>query len=202
MKSEFGKHKIYESPKNDYEYTHNLNLVKRILNRYNLQFNMNVSEIVKAKNCFELANWFKNLYDLNKEHNDDEFHYSLKSFTPSKVGSISYKSPAPKSMSRATSSDVKKGKSNVKSIIQLSGNGEVFIPNRAETSYGNRLASPNQFFNRNISANYLEKSEITEYSSGQKIHLRKDSRSLAAKKRENLFMNKTSIYIPINDGEF
>ena len=106
----------------------------------------------------------------------------MKSYTPSKIGSVSYKSPAAKSMSRATSSDVKKGK--VKPIMQLSENGEVFVPNRTETNqFGNRLGSHNQFFNRNVSTSYLEKTDINEYSSGQKIHLRKEARSLAAKKR-------------------
>ena len=82
--------------------------------------------------------------------------------------------------------------------MQLSGNGEVFIPNKTETNqFSNRLGSPNQFFNRNVSANILEKTEINEYSSGQKIHIRKETRSLAAKKRENFFMNKTSNHIQI-----
>ena len=108
--SEMSRHKIYEKPKNDYEFTHNLNLVKKILNKSSLQLNMNVAEVVRSKNSFELANWFRNLYDLNKVDNDDEFAYSQKSYTPSKVGTASYKSPMHRNISRATSSDVRKNK--------------------------------------------------------------------------------------------
>lgn len=47
-----------------------MNIVKKVLNKHNLQLNMNVQQIVLTKNCFELANWFKNLYDQNKSDKD------------------------------------------------------------------------------------------------------------------------------------
>ena len=53
-----------------------MNVVKRILNKHNLLMNMDVSAIVDSKNCFEFANWFKNLYDQNKSEKDDEFVYA------------------------------------------------------------------------------------------------------------------------------
>lgn len=81
-----GKYKIYERPVNQYEQTQNMNTIKKVLNKHNLQFNMNVSMIIASKNCFQLANWFKNLYQQNKSDKDTEFHYSEKSSqTPSKI---------------------------------------------------------------------------------------------------------------------
>ena len=41
----------------------NLQQVKKILNKYKLQMNLNISEILKSKNSFDLLNWFKNLND-------------------------------------------------------------------------------------------------------------------------------------------
>jgi hypothetical protein len=40
-----------------------MQMVKKMLNKYKLQMNLNISEIIKTKNCFDLLNWFKNLYD-------------------------------------------------------------------------------------------------------------------------------------------
>lgn len=61
-----------------------MNIVKKVLNKHNLQLNMNVQQIVLTKNCFELANWFKNLYDQNKSDKDTQFHASEKSKSPDK----------------------------------------------------------------------------------------------------------------------
>lgn len=46
------KNKIYDKPNNIYEYTYNMNTVKRILNKHNLQMNMDVPGLVNSKNCF------------------------------------------------------------------------------------------------------------------------------------------------------
>lgn len=81
--------------------------MKKILNKFGHQLNLNVLEVVESKNCFELASWFKNLYDHNKEDNDEEFAYSQKSFTPSKLGATTYRSPASK-LPRATSSNIRR----------------------------------------------------------------------------------------------
>lgn len=78
------KYKTHDKPVNQYEQTLNMNFVKKTLNKHGLQLNMNVQQIVASKNCFELANWFRNLYDQNKSDNDTEFHYSERNDTPSK----------------------------------------------------------------------------------------------------------------------
>lgn len=46
------KLKIYEKPVNQYEQTMNMNLVKKTLNRYGLQLNLNVPQVISSKNCF------------------------------------------------------------------------------------------------------------------------------------------------------
>ena len=67
---------------------------------------MDVPSLVSSKNCFQFANWFKNLYDQNKGDKEDEFVYAEKNFTPSKTNSsFKYNSPVLKNILRATSSD-------------------------------------------------------------------------------------------------
>lgn len=46
---------------------YNLKVLKKILNKHNLQRDMDPNSISQTKNCFEMANWFKNLYEQNKE---------------------------------------------------------------------------------------------------------------------------------------
>lgn len=68
--NDVAKYKICEKPINQYEQSLNMNIVKKVLNKHNLQLNMNVQTVIASKNCFELANWFKNLYDQNKSDSD------------------------------------------------------------------------------------------------------------------------------------
>lgn len=92
-----------------------MNIVQKVLNKHNLQLNLNVQSIVTSKNCFELANWFKNLYDQNKSDNDTEFNYSEKSKTPSKImEEIPISISNYKSLPRAISSNNKKDNSQKK----------------------------------------------------------------------------------------
>lgn len=113
--SDISKHKVYEKAINIYEQTQNMNIVQKVLNKHNLQLNLNVQSIVTSKNCFELANWFKNLYDQNKSDKDTEFNYSEKSRTPSKImEEIPVSIANYKTLSRAISSNKKKDNSSKK----------------------------------------------------------------------------------------
>ncbi len=112
-----------------------MNVVKKVLNKHNLQLNMNVQAIVLSKNCFQLANWFKNLYEQNKSDKDTDFHYSEKSHTPSKIVDEISRISNYKSLSRATSTDKKASNNfqsnNIKKLGRVTS-GFVGLTNKTE----------------------------------------------------------------------
>ena len=119
-----------------------MNIVKKILNKHNLQLNMNAQAVIAAKNCFELANWFKNLYEQNKSDNDTDFHYSQKSQTPSKIADENLNNLSNyRSLSRATSSE-KKDKNKIKKLGRMTSGFVGFNNFDSELTY--KLFSTNR----------------------------------------------------------
>lgn len=143
-----------------------MNIVKKILNKYNLQLNMNVQALVTSKNCFEFANWFRNLYEQNKSDNDTEFHYSEKSYTPAKViDEINISNY--KVLSRATSSDKKnKGVTNIKKLGRVTS-GFIGINKDHKLGYTLKVSAPfdseltYQLFSSNSRNNIDNKSSLS-----------------------------------------
>lgn len=55
------KLKIKEKPVTEYDFEKNLLIVKKVIDKHRLQYDLNVGEIVKNKGCFDFLNWLKNL---------------------------------------------------------------------------------------------------------------------------------------------
>lgn len=81
------KVKVHLNPISEYDCTNNLNIIKKILNKYGLQLNLNINSVLSSKNCFEFANWVKNLVDGHLQiHNQSYFPNHLsKNIEHSKV---------------------------------------------------------------------------------------------------------------------
>ncbi len=55
--------KYNPNPISDYDCTYNLNIMKKVLSKRGLQPNLNVLTVFNSKNNFELAKWFKGLFE-------------------------------------------------------------------------------------------------------------------------------------------
>lgn len=60
--------KYNANPLSDYDCTNNLNLMKKVLNKRGLQLNLNIQTVLTSKNNFELAKWYKSLFDANSNN--------------------------------------------------------------------------------------------------------------------------------------
>ncbi len=55
--------KYNPNPISEYDCTHNLNIMKKVLNKKGFQPNLNVQNVVSSKNNFELAKWFRCMFE-------------------------------------------------------------------------------------------------------------------------------------------
>lgn len=60
---EVGLLKYNPNPISEYDFTYNLNIMKKVLNKRGFQPNLNINTVSTSKNNFELAKWFKCMFE-------------------------------------------------------------------------------------------------------------------------------------------